>query len=756
MRTLLIIIGVILSMKNFAQESYNQFPFEARWVFNRVGAEGWMDASVPGNVHTDLYNNQQIPNPLTGTNEEVCQWVGEEDWEYQTTSFDCPDEIYNRTVIRLLFHQLDTYATIYLNDQKIISTSNTFRAYEVDVKPYIKKSENVLRIVFKSAVVEGQKKVKALGYKLPGDALRAVSRKPQYHFGWDWGAKLVIAGITGPIEWIAYDEVRISDLYFKQNEITQERALLTAEVTIHSLEDFNSEISITDEESRLTITEKVKIKKGSHTYRIDFDVEEPRLWWCNDHGSQEFYSFFATVYRDGRIIDQKQDRTGLRTIKLITQQDQFGESFYFELNGKPIFAKGANFIPLTMLPQESTRDDYAQLLEMCKGTHFNMLRVWGGGYYEQEEFYDLCDELGIMVWQDFMFACSMYPGDKEFLLNVEEEARQQTTRLRNHPCMALWCGNNENAEGWARWGWQMGLSDFEKAKLEKGYDDVFRKILPNAVAENTNLNYWESSPRYGRGDKKSLTEGDSHYWGLWHDAEPFEILNDRVPRFMSEFGMQSYPSQAVLEEMLTTDKYDSKDPGLAMHQKHGRGFQLMDDYMKRWYEAPSRDQVDAYGELTRQVQCEGMMMGIEAHRRNMPYCMGTLFWQLNDVWPSFSWSAIDYKMNTKPMFDSLYYIYAPQLLSPVVENQFLNVYYIDDVNQDTTMVDLYLTFLDQNGNVLKEEVANFLTVEFGGKILYTKRWSELFPGKNPHDISLSMEIRNLSGETISSRTVRLR
>ncbi|MFZ4785626.1 MAG: glycoside hydrolase family 2 protein [Flavobacteriales bacterium] len=713
-------------------------------------------AKVPGNIHDDLHRAGLIPDPLIGTNEAICQWVGEEDWIYQTAPFDCPIEVWSQEIVRLQFKQLDTYATVFLNDQKILMAENTFRAYDVDVRDIIKEKGNVLRIEFQSAVTKGHQKIKDRPYPLPGDALRAVTRKPQYHFGWDWGPKLITCGITGPIEWLAFSTARITDVYAQQDSITPESAFVTMRVSVYANEDFLGKIAVSDAEGRVIAQQEVSVKRGPNTFSLPVVVTQPRLWWCNEQGESYQYTFTTSVQKQNEIIDRKEVRTGLRTLRLVTEKDRKGETFYFELNGKPIFAKGANYIPITMLPAQATEEDYRQLLQMCKDAHFNMLRVWGGGYYENDIFYNLCDEMGIMVWQDFMFACSMYPGDQRFLTNLEEEARQQTIRLRNHPSMALWCGNNENAEGWERWGWQMGLTDAQKQHIAGEYDAVFKKLLPNMVAEQTQTSYWESSPRFGRGDARSITEGDSHYWGLWHDAEPFEILNERVPRFMSEFGMQSYPSDEVVAMMLTGDQFKITDPGIAQHQKHGRGFQLMDDYMRKWYEAPTRDSLQPYGDMTRRVQAEGMCMGIEAHRRNMPYCMGTLYWQLNDVWPSFSWSSIDYKMQPKPFFDSLKVVYAPQLLSAVVENNFLNVYYIDDVNQSTQTVNLHLTFFDQNENVLKEEESQFLTAEFGGNMLYSKRWDDLFPRIKPNAILVKMEIRTLIGETVSIRTVRLR
>lgn len=708
-------------------------------------------AVVPGNIHDDLHRAGLIPDPLIGTNEAVCQWVGEEDWIYQTAPFDCPAEVWTQSIVRLQFTQLDTYATVYFNDQKILSTDNTFRTYDADVRALLKEKGNVLRIEFQSAVTRGQQKIKERGLPLPGDPLRAVTRKPQYHFGWDWGPKLITCGITGPIEWLAFSTARLTDFYVQQQNVTSDAAQLNMQVSVYAEGDFLGKISVSDAEGRAVAQQSVSLKRGPNTFSLPVVVTQPRLWWCNEQGESHLYTYTATLEKETQILDQHQVRTGLRSLRLVTDKDHKGETFYFELNGKPIFAKGANYIPITMLPAQATEDDYRQLLQMCKDAHFNMLRVWGGGYYERDVFYELCDEMGIMVWQDFMFACSMYPGDFQFLVNLDEEAKQQTIRLRNHPSMALWCGNNENAEGWERWGWQMGLSDAEKKHIAKEYDDVFKVHLPDAVAAYTNTSYWESSPRFGRGDARSITEGDSHYWGLWHDAEPFEILNERVPRFMSEFGMQSYPSDEVVAMMLTEEKFRITDPGIAQHQKHGRGFQLMDDYMRKWYEAPGRDSLQPYGDMTRRVQAEGMCMGIEAHRRNMPYCMGTLYWQLNDVWPSFSWSSIDYAKKPKPFFDSLKVVYAPRLISAAIEHNSLNVYYIDDTTDYSATAHVEVIIYNARGEEIHRGLSEYINIGPGSQLVMSIPWPSTYPA--PSTTRTHVRITTLTGELILERSM---
>ena len=642
-----------------------------------------ISAQVPGCIHTDLIRAARIDHPFTGTNEVDCQWVEEKAWIYETLPFSVPSEIFSKSHVSLRFNGLDTYAKVELNGTEVLTSDNAHRFWDVDVKSLLKSEGNVMRIVFESAVERSKEALKALPYPLPGDSMRAVVRKPQFHFGWDWGPRLVTCGITKPIEWIAFDEAHLADVYFEQSQISEQQALLNFQTTITSAVADTLEVRVTSRTSGGTWSESFAALSGANEVSFPIRIQSPQLWWCNGQGRSNLYVFDIELVKNNQVLSRTTKRFGLRDMRLITQPDSIGESFYFQLNGQPVFAKGANYIPMRYFPGEATEADYLKLIMQCKDAHINMLRVWGGGVYEEEVFYDLCDQYGIMIWHDFMFACSMYPGDAAFLENVRIEAEQQVRRLRNHPCIALWCGNNENAEGWERWGWKSGLSESQVEAVQKAYDDVFKKILPNMVSANSRTDYWESSPRLGRGDVRSIDQGDSHYWGVWHDAEPFEVLQAKVPRFMSEFGTQSYPSQEVVEEMMEGDEVSIKDEGIVQHQKHGRGFDLMDMYLNNWYPEVSKDEVALYGAMTQVVQAEGIAMGIEAQRRAMPRCMGTLYWQLNDVWPAFSWSGMDYKGTPKLLHHLLKTVYSPQLISCSLDGDELGVWWISDTRIDT-------------------------------------------------------------------------
>lgn len=734
------------------------------WKFRQANKELWLTAKVPGCVHTDLISNSVIEHPFYGTNESSCQWVGEQDWIYESQPFDIDKEKHNKEVMRMRFKGLDTYADVYLNDELLFKGDNAFRTWEVDVKKKLKDKGNILRIYFHSPLPIGEERLKSLPYPLPYEGMRAVTRKPQFHYGWDWGPKLITCGITKDIELIAYDKARFEDIYIEQIRVTEQIAQLKTTFTIHAAKEGDYSILFEMLRTGENWTTDVKLKKGMNLVELPFDVEGPYRWWCNGQGNQNLYVFNAVLHYGDELIETRTIQTGIRDIKLITQKDSIGESFYFSLNDSPVFAKGANFIPLKFFPGEATEEDYRKMILSCKEANINMLRVWGGGVYEEDIFYKLCDEHGIMVWQDFMFACAMYPADSAFVATVIEEAEQQTIRLRNHPCIALWCGNNENAEGWERWGWQQGLNNDQKFRLSRAYEDVFNRTLPKIVKKNTHTDYWESSPRFGRADARSFTEGDAHYWGLWHDEEPFEGLLNKVPRFMSEYGMQSFPSDAVLKEMMVGDDFSFSNTGVAQHQKHNRGFKLMDKYMQYWYPKVSTDSLLFYSKMTQAVQAEGIGMGIEAHRRAMPRCMGTLYWQLNDVWPSFSWSGIDYKGNSKLLHHHLKTVYAPQLISCIVENDELLIYWISDNYIKDEKLNLVFSIYDTDKNpessqeapaIIYQSQSYEVNLTQGSHIIHRIAVKELLGKQSPTDKVIAVTLEDKAGKEKYQRKQKL-
>ncbi len=663
----------------------------SNWLFHHPEKQQWYPATVPGNIFSDLLQNKLIEDPFIGINEEKVQWVSKTDWTYRSNFAVDKNILYKKNIV-LNFKGLDTYANIYLNDSLILKTNNAFRSYSVDVKSILQK-ENQLQIEFSNTQGRELKAKEKLPYELP-EGNRVFTRKAQFQYGWDWGPKLNTSGIWKNIYLKSWNDIVLSDVYISTNKLTKEKAILQSEVTINS--EYEGSLKIITEVGKQQYSNVIDLEKGIHKYTIPLVVENPKLWWPHNIGEPYLYNIKIQLIKDRNVIDQKIMRYGLRTIELVTEKDSVGQSFYFKVNGTPVYAKGANYIPQNSFQSNVKKTHYEKLLSNAVDANMNMLRVWGGGIYENDVFYQLCDEKGILVWQDFMFACAMYPGNNNFLNNVQQETIEQVTRLRNHPCIALWCGNNENSEGWHRWGWQTGKTDVQKKEIWGNYLKVFDSILPHTVNRlSRQTPYWESSPKYGRGNSKYKTEGDAHDWWVWHDGFPFEHFQENVPRFMSEFGFQSFPSFETINFINQQDSVNINTEAIKSHQKHSRGFKLIKEYMQRDYPVPTSDEDYAY--VSQLVQARGITMGIEAQRSAKPYNMGSLYWQLNDCWPAISWSSIDYFGNWKALHYKAKKAFNNILLSSKIEDNHIIVQLISDL-PFLFKNDLFLKITDFNGN----------------------------------------------------------
>lgn len=667
------------------------------WQFKKATDSVWLTATVPGNVHSDLMDNELIEHPFIGDNEGQLLWISETDWEYRTKLL-IDEKTLQKKQTELKFEGLDTYASVFLNDSLIINTNNAFRNYSVDVKSCLKET-NELRILFENTTkIEKQEKAK-LNYTLP-EGNRIFSRKAQFQYGWDWGPKLNTSGIWRPISLKSWNDISIDDVFVETNKLNDSIAILTSHLTYRSStdEEFHLDIYVNND---LNATFQMDSSKS-----FAFQITNPKRWWPHNLGDPFLYDF-KFVIRDGpKLLDSLSMKKGLRTVALVSEKDSIGESFYFKVNDVPVYVKGANYIPQNSLQNKVTDALYEKLLDDVVDANMNMLRVWGGGIYENDIFYDLCDEKGILVWQDFMFACAMYPGDVEFLENVRLEAEDNVKRLRNHASIALWCGNNENSEGWHRWGWQDGRSEDEKNEIWNDYLKVFDSILPGTVASLTETDYWESSPKYGRGNSKYKSEGDAHDWWIWHDAYPFEHLEKNVPRFMSEFGFQSFPGYEVINYINQNDSLDITSEEFKNHQKHSRGFDLIEAYMKRDFPVPKRPEDYVY--MSQILQAYGIIKGVEAQRRSKPYNMGSLYWQLNDCWPAISWSSIDFFGNWKALHYKIKNSFENILISTKVEENNLKTYLIND-NLNSKSGDLSIEILDFEGKSHWKFIKNIIT-----------------------------------------------
>ncbi|WP_241154738.1 glycoside hydrolase family 2 protein [Amniculibacterium aquaticum] len=662
-----------------------------KWNFNQEGKSEILPAKVPGTVHTDLYYNKKIEDPFYSDNEQKIQWIENENWIY-TTQFEVSKKELNQDHIQLQFLGLDTYAQVFLNGKKILAANNFFRTWEVDAKKHLNVGKNDLKIIFNSAVKKGKEEMAKLPYKLPENE-RVFVRKPQYQFGWDWGPRLVTAGIWKPILLKFWNNAEIISVKHQQ-KINKENAEILFNILVNA--DKTGVYNLTINKNK----KEFQLKKGVNSLDFPVAITNPQLWWTHDLGTPNLYHFEIALAKGSTVLNSKNIKIGLRTVELVQEKDNAGKSFYFKLNGKKLYAKGSNTIPLHSFLPTVTGKEYEKLVGEALFANMNMIRVWGGGIYEDDALYDFCDEKGVLVWQDFPFACAMYPGDKDFLENVKKEVVDQVTRLQNHPSLGIWCGNNENDEGWHNWGWQkqLGYTKQDSTKIWKDYVKLFREIIPktlDSVSAQKPI-YWQSSPSNGWGRKQAYTEGDVHYWGVWWGMEPFEKYKEKVGRFVSEYGFQSMPQASTFQAF--TQNLSFEDAGVRNHQKHKTGYETIKTYMERDFPVPEKFEDFIY--MSQLVQARGMKIAIEAHRTSKPYNMGSLYWQLNDVWPVTSWSSVDYFGNKKAAHFDIKKAFEPTLFTVDFKDNAYKIY----LNRDDEWVEageLTVVLKDFNGKILK-------------------------------------------------------
>jgi beta-mannosidase len=685
-------------------------PLVNGWEFaqHSDGPEKWLPAQVPGDVHLDLLHNKLIPDPYYRDNEANLQWIEDVSWSYRTTFFGDP-EMMHRPHVELVFEGLDTTAHIFLNGKKILDANNMFRCWRVDAKPFLLLGKNDLRVEFDAA----GKVAKALAdsdqthseTQIPE---KAYLRKAAYEYGWDWGPKFVTYGVWRPVSLESWNDARISDVQIAQPDISADVAHLAVRLTVEAGAETPAEVTLSYgiAGSHTETSEKIQLHNGTNLIVIPVNINHPSLWFPAGYGPQTLYNFDVRVDAHGYPQDKKSIKTGLRSIKLVRERDQWGRSFGLVVNGIPIFAKGADVIPFDSFPNRVGLEQYRRILESAKEANMNMIRLWGGGYYESEEFYNLCDELGLMVWQDFMFASSWYPGDYDWKHNVELEATYQVDRLRNHPSITLWSGNNEvESVLYAFLGKQSAEG---KLQIWKDYLTTFSGILPSVIErEDPEVPYWPSSPSADyETTSDTFQSGDSHDWSIWHGREPFKNYENHFARFNSEYGFQSFPELRTVESFTTpTDRANIFTPVMLAHQKNNEGNSIIHEYLLRDYAEPKDFPSFLY--VSQVLQAEGVKVGAEHMRRSRPRIMGSLFWQLNDCWPVASWSSIDYFGRWKALQYYARRFYSPFLISPTVQDGNVDIYAVSD-SQQPTPASVRVRVMTMDGKLVKQEQKNIV------------------------------------------------
>lgn len=638
-------------------------------------AEGWIPADVPGGVFAALLAAGQISDPFWHTNELAVQWVGEADWLFRC-AFELSAEDLAAGPGALRLDGLDTFATVLLNGAQVHQGENMFVPARVDVSALLRAGPNELGILFESALRKGRAIETRLGRRelWNGDSSRLYVRKAQYHYGWDWGPTLMDAGPWRPV-YLELGAARIAELGCPAVVADDlGRAELPARVALAGAEGMRVRLSLESPDGELLQEATVEVRDGAAAHT--FVVEHPRLWWPNGYGAQPLYQLAAALVDGAREIDRSRLTLGLRRLRLAQESlaDAPGTSFYFEVNNTPIFGGGANWIPADSLASRIGPARYRAWVKLAADANMVMLRVWGGGIYEDQAFYQACDELGILVWQDFMFACGMYPAHAEFLASVRDEAAAQVRRLRHHACIALWCGNNEDyaiAESLGRYdqGVTEGLAESAFAARA-----IYERLLPEVCAQlDPTRGYWPGSP-YGGSSSADPTVGDRHSWDVWHgQMAPYQHYPKFTARFVSEFGMQAAPHLRTVESFAPPAE---RRPGSRSFEFHNKAF----DVGKGIADGPRRlavyisdtvgaaDGMASYIYASQLMQAEALAAAYAGFRRGWAgpgraYCGGALVWQLNDCWPVTSWAIADYALRPKPA----YYVLRRQL-APVSLN----------------------------------------------------------------------------------------
>lgn len=624
------------------------------WKMRKSDDGVFREAAVPGTLYTDLLRNGGMEDPFWKDNEDRALKLMEDDYEY-VTEFSCETDFLENDRVILHFDGLDTLCEVYLNGEVLGSTTNMHRIWEFDVKNILMETGNILKVVFHSPTKFIREAFAERGTLGSDDAMEGFVhlRKAHCMFGWDWGIRLPDAGIFRPVSLLGINKARIDSFYIKQKHENNQVILkfqVDTEVAAKAAEELNYTVEISSPAGEKMIYE------GSPS---EVKIENPKLWWPNGYGVQDLYTVKVILKSGNKEIDSQEKRIGLRTMTMHRKKDEWGESFAHQVNGIDIFAMGADYIPEDNLLGRVTPETSRKLLEKAKFANFNAIRVWGGGYYPEDWFYDICDELGLVVWQDFMFACGAYNLTTEFEANIRQEFIDNVKRLRHHASLGLWCGNNE-MEMFAVSG------VFIKNKDEiRDYLFLYERILPEILKEyDPQTFYWPASPSSGGSfdDPNSPDRGDVHYWDVWHGNKPFSEYRKFFFRYASEFGFQSFPSIKTIETF-TDDPEDMNIFSYVMekHQRNGSANGKIMNYMQQTYRYPTEFQTVLYA--SQLLQADAIRYGVEHFRRNRGRCMGAVYWQLNDCWPVASWSSIDYSGRLKALHYAARRFFAPVMLS---------------------------------------------------------------------------------------------
>jgi len=643
MRILFFIVCTVMGFNTLGQDNV-----KLEWAFKHPKTMAWMDLGNKGSVQEALIKTGEMPDPFYGTNENQFGWFEEHVWEFKSILF-VKEEDLARQYNELVFNSLDTYGKVYVNDSLVLETGNAFIPHSVQVKDFLRPGMNEISVLITPPILYHGEMWDTADYHLPSPndvhdvAIAPYTRKPQYQFGWDWALRLNTIGFNKPAQLFFYDKNRIINKSVQTLSLNEDSAKV--EFMIQLAVPVNEWYEWAD---NFTLKEKVLAKAG--VLKKQISIKNPELWWPKGQG--EAYLYENEVFLSDLEFEEDLEvkfNFGIKTSELIQETDEWGTSYYFKINGRRIFCKGGDYIPQDIFPSRVKDEDIETVVEDMAASNFNMVRVWGGGYYPDEIFFETCDRLGIMVWQDLMFACSMYPGDDDFIANVSQEFEYQVPRIAGHASVVQFNGNNEVEVAWGNWGFQIkyGLYGKSAKEIEASYDRLFKEVAPNIISKHTDIPYVHTSPLSNWGKSEGYNHGSQHYWGVWHGKDPIEDFGKKIGRFNAEYGFQSFPEYSTISTFAEKKDWDLSSDIMKHHQKSYVGNNMILKHAKKLYGTPKTfEDFVYYSQLT---QAMAVSMAVAGHRIDAPRCGGTLYWQVNDCWPAPSWSSLDYYGNWKAL-----------------------------------------------------------------------------------------------------------
>ncbi|MCU6707359.1 beta galactosidase jelly roll domain-containing protein [Paenibacillus sp. J5C_2022] len=670
----------------------------------------WIPAQVPGDVHSALIDNQIIEHPFFGHNDMKCRWVEQKVWWYKT-DFQFDEEVERDEWVELVFEGLDTYATVYLNGMELGKADNMFLSYTYDVTRELRRGKNTLAVKFDP--VQQHVQGKDCSHWAGFNSERTWMRKAQMNFGWDWGPRLVTVGIWKDVRLTKRNHAKIANVFARTNQLKAGQATVQIDIEVDSpyvTEPMEAEALLQRGDQCYYVRGRIEEPAGS----LQLQVDRPALWWTHDLGEPNLYELHVKLLRHGEVLDEYHTSFGIRTVEVSCRDENEQPEFAFILNGVKLFAKGVNWIPVDSFFASASDSTYTHLIDLSKSANMNMIRVWGGGIYERDIFYAYCDQQGLLVWQDFMFACALYPDyNRDFMASVREEVTQTVKRLRNHPSIAIWCGNNEND-----WIYEKRYSTGEIKTPFYG-EKIYHQLMPKLMHSlDSSRFYWPSSP-FGGNDHNSAEEGDRHNWQVWHGyLEPrrfgeipvidysingvsFKNYKKDMTLFSSEFGMHAAANRHTLESSMPADKFYWLSNEMAYRNKDAhqpKGILLMEGY------TGIPNDIDEYVDFSMLTQAEGLKTAVEHYRRRKPRTSGALIWQLNDCWPGTSWSMIDYSLLPKASYYYARKFFHPLLLTMNCEpNRDLELFVVNDT-LELFRDELELRLYDFHGRLLASQL----------------------------------------------------